>query len=73
MTAIPRIDPRGGEFLVALIAHDQKKDEMLELAREHRTLLSRLRLLAERPPAVPVSSCCSARRMTSPGISATAW
>jgi methylglyoxal synthase len=43
---IPRIDPRGEDFLVALVAHDQKKDEMLDLAREHRTLLGRLRLLA---------------------------
>lgn len=46
MNTIPRIDPRGEDFLVALIAHDQKKDEMIDLAREHRSLLGRLRLLA---------------------------
>lgn len=47
MTSIPRIAPRGDEeFVTALIAHDGKKGEMLELASEHRGLLGRLRLLA---------------------------
>jgi methylglyoxal synthase len=46
MNDIPRLVPRGDGFLVALIAHDQKKADMLELAREYRGLLGRLRLLA---------------------------
>ncbi len=45
MTEIPRLEPRGETFVVALVAHDQKKADMLELAREHRGLLGRLRLL----------------------------
>jgi methylglyoxal synthase len=47
MDSIPRIEPRGADdFVAALIAHDGKKSDMLELAREHRSLLGRLRLLA---------------------------
>lgn len=46
MHAIPDIDPRGDGFLVALIAHDGKKDDIMDVAREHRSLLRRLRLLA---------------------------
>ena len=48
MHEIPRLEPRGSNqvFVVALIAHDEKKQDMLELAREHRGLLGRLRLLA---------------------------
>jgi methylglyoxal synthase len=47
MDSIPRIEPRGDDdFVTALIAHDGKKSDMLELAREHRGLLGRLRLLA---------------------------
>jgi methylglyoxal synthase len=42
---IPRLQPRGQSFVVAMIAHDQKKPEILDLAREHRGLLGRLRLL----------------------------
>ncbi len=47
MTEIPRLEPRtsGAPFVVALVAHDQKKPDMLELAREHRGLLGRLRLI----------------------------
>lgn len=45
MHEIPQLDPRGEDFVVALVAHDQKKAEMLDLAREHRGLLGRLRLL----------------------------
>jgi len=45
MSEIPRLEPRGDGFVVALIAHDEKKADMLELAREHRGLLGRLRLL----------------------------
>jgi methylglyoxal synthase len=46
MNEIPRLIPRGDGFLVALIAHDEKKADIVELAREHRGLLGRLRLLA---------------------------
>lgn len=46
MNEIPRLTPRGDGFLVALIAHDEKKADIVELAREHRGLLGRLRLLA---------------------------
>jgi methylglyoxal synthase len=46
MHAIPDIDPRGDGFVVSLIAHDGKKDDMMEVAREHRSPLRRLRLLA---------------------------
>jgi methylglyoxal synthase len=45
MDEIPRLAPRGGTFVVALVAHDEKKADMLELAREHRGLLGRLWLL----------------------------
>ncbi len=45
MSEIPRLEPRGDGFVVALVAHDEKKADMLELAREHRGLLGRLRLL----------------------------
>jgi methylglyoxal synthase len=45
MSEIPRIEPRGEAFVVALVAHDGKKPDMMELAREHRGLLGRLRLL----------------------------
>jgi methylglyoxal synthase len=46
MSQIPRLDPRGdAEFVVALIAHDEKKADMLDIAREHRGLLGRLRLI----------------------------
>lgn len=45
MSEIPRLEPRGETFVVALVAHDEKKADMLELAREHRGLLGRLRLL----------------------------
>jgi methylglyoxal synthase len=45
MDEIPRLQPRADAFVVALIAHDEKKADMLELAREHRGLLARLRLL----------------------------
>jgi methylglyoxal synthase len=42
---IPRLLPRGEGYVLALIAHDQKKPDILELAREHRDLLGRVRLL----------------------------
>lgn len=45
MSEIPRLEPKGDTFVVALVAHDEKKADMLELAREHRGLLGRLRLL----------------------------
>jgi methylglyoxal synthase len=45
VSEIPHIEPRGERFVVALVAHDGKKPDMLELAREHRGLLGRLRLL----------------------------
>lgn len=47
MDQIPRLEPRGdgAPFVVALIAHDEKEPDMLELVREHRGLLGRLRLL----------------------------
>jgi methylglyoxal synthase len=34
------------EAVVALIAHDAKKDDLLRLARPHRAALSRFRLIA---------------------------
>jgi methylglyoxal synthase len=38
-------DPAVG-FVLALIAHDEKKDDLVALAEEYRTTLSRLRLVA---------------------------
>ncbi len=46
MAEIPHIAPRRSDFVVALIAHDGKKADMMDVAREHRSLLGRLRLLA---------------------------
>ena len=48
MDQLPTLTPRsaGDAFVVALIAHDRKKPDILELAREHRGLLGRVRLLA---------------------------
>ena len=46
MDTIPHIAPRGDGFVVALIAHDGKKADMMDVAREHRSLLGRLRLIA---------------------------
>lgn len=33
-------------FVLALIAHDEKKDDLVELAREHRETLAGVRLIA---------------------------
>ena len=44
MTVQPRDETVG--FVLALIAHDRMKEPMVELAHEHRALLSRLRLVA---------------------------
>lgn len=38
-------DPAVG-FVLALIAHDEKKDDLVALAEEYRTTLSRMRLVA---------------------------
>lgn len=50
MTETPPSEPlrRGRDpgFVLALIAHDQKKDALLSLARRHRDTLLRLRLVA---------------------------
>jgi methylglyoxal synthase len=35
-----------GETLLALVAHDAKKDQLLRLARAHRSTLKDLRLIA---------------------------
>src|ERR687891_2160881 len=36
----------GGEAVVALVAHDEKKDDLIRLARQYRTTLARLHLIA---------------------------
>jgi len=39
-------DGGGRRAVLAVIAHDEKKDDLLRLARQHRSTLSRLHLLA---------------------------
>ena len=41
-----RIREGRGEAVLALIAHDEKKDDLIRLARQYRSTLARLHLLA---------------------------
>lgn len=46
MELIRTRDEGGERAVLALIAHDEKKDDLLRLARQYRSTLSRLHLLA---------------------------
>jgi methylglyoxal synthase len=43
---IPQRDDASGGAVLALVAHDEKKDDLLRLARRYRTALANLRLIA---------------------------
>jgi methylglyoxal synthase len=46
MGELLKLEPRGDALVLALVAHDAKKDDMLELARQHVDQLRRMELLA---------------------------
>jgi len=46
MGELLKLEPRGDAMVLALVAHDAKKDDMLGLAREHVDQLRRMELLA---------------------------
>ena len=46
MGELLKLAPRGNAMVLALVAHDAKKDDMLALAREHVDQLRRMELLA---------------------------